>query len=170
MPLPSSPSKRHRPWIPYCRRWGPALSTASLPSTMHLSPRECISIAGLQRSRCLPCAALLDTISPQSFINEGAWRRLQTAVAGTISSERISTRRSWGGVGTSAPLRTSKSVRLSVQFLRGNRSTASFVVWAYISRNPQYPTPSYSVVIAGCALTRATILGPRMAADFANLR
>ena len=88
--------------------------------------------SGPTATTTFPCVALLDTGSPQSFINEGAWRQLQTAGAGTPSSERVSTPRSWGGFGTSAPLRTSRSIRLSVQFLRGDRSTASLAVWAYI--------------------------------------
>ena len=41
--------------------------------------------------------------------------------------------RSWDGFGTFAPLITSGSIRLSVQFLRGTSSTAALAVWACIA-------------------------------------
>ena len=37
-----------------------------------------------------------------------------------------------GGFGESAPLRTSTSIRLSVQFFRDNEPTCSLAVWAYV--------------------------------------
>ena len=55
--------------------------------------------------------------------------------------ERHAPPRSWGGFGKSAPLLTSTSVRLSVQFLHGNTPSAALAVYACIVRrgNMQHP-------------------------------
>ena len=46
--------------------------------------------------------------------------------------ERHAPSRSWGGFGKPAPLLTSTSVRLSIQFLHGNTPSAALAVWACI--------------------------------------
>ena len=49
---------------------------------------------------------------------------------GAASGAACDSPRSWGGFGESAPLRTSTSIRLSVQVLRDNEPTCSLRAWA----------------------------------------
>ena len=87
------------------------------------------------------CAALLDSGSPATFIDSNAVATLRALNA--ISDDYIvdTTTRSWGGFGTSQSLRTSRMIRLSVQFFHGDRPSASLAVWAHIvpSNTMQYP-------------------------------
>jgi len=76
--------------------------------------------------------ALLDTGSPQSFITATAVEQLKASQAATDACERHSSPRSWGGFGTSAPLSTSVSIRLSIQFMRLQSPTAALAVWACV--------------------------------------
>jgi len=76
--------------------------------------------------------ALLDTGSPQTFISAEAVKQLKDCGAATDLCVRHAAPRSWGGFGTSAPLTTSASIRLSIQFLRGTSPTAALAVWACI--------------------------------------
>ena len=76
--------------------------------------------------------ALLDTGSPQSFITADAVETMKACCAATHLCEQHGPPRSWGGFGTSAPLTTSASIRLSVQFLRRFSPTAALAVWACI--------------------------------------
>ena len=78
------------------------------------------------------CVALLDTGSPASFIHEQAWEQMKITGAATTACERNTPPRAWGGFGTSAPLQTTKTVRVSVQFLRGEEPTASLGVWMFV--------------------------------------
>ena len=87
------------------------------------------------------CAALLNSGSPATFINSGAVSTLRALNA--ISDDYIvdTTTRSWGRFGTSQSLRTSRMIRLSVQFFHGDQPLASLAVWAHIvpSNAMQYP-------------------------------
>ena len=62
--------------------------------------------------------ALLDTGSPQSLITATAVEQLKASQSATDACERHSSPRSWGASGTSAPLSTSVSIRLSIQLMR----------------------------------------------------
>ena len=50
----------------------------------------------------------------------------------TAGSVRVSPSRRWGGFGDAPALVTTKSVRLTVNFLHGDRATASLAVWACV--------------------------------------
>ena len=52
--------------------------------------------------------------------------------AAPVACEQICAPRSWGGFGKSAPLQTSTSIRLSVQFFRADEPTCSLAVWTYV--------------------------------------
>lgn len=81
------------------------------------------------------CDALLDSGSPATFITSNA---LGTMVAsGAISDKFITTsnNRCWGGFGSAKPLTTSKMVRLTVQFYRGEDPTATSP-YGHMSRRP----------------------------------
>ena len=52
--------------------------------------------------------------------------------AASVACERRCARRSWGGLGESAPLQTSTSIRLSAQFFRADEPTCSLAVWACV--------------------------------------
>ena len=62
------------------------------------------------------CVVLLDTGSPQTFIRRDVLDRMLLVGAASAACERSFSPRSWGGFGESAPLRTSTSIHLSVQF------------------------------------------------------
>ena len=64
------------------------------------------------------CVALLDTGSPQTFIRRDVLDRMLSVGAASLACEQKFASRSWGGFGVSAPLQTSTSIRLSVQFFR----------------------------------------------------
>ena len=78
------------------------------------------------------CAALLDTGSPQTFIRRDVLSRMLLVGTASAACEGPCSPRSWGGFGESAPLRTSTSIRLSVQFFRGNEPTCFLAVWACV--------------------------------------
>ena len=78
------------------------------------------------------CVAILDTGSPQTFIRRDVLNRMLLVGAASAACERPCSPRSWGGVGESAPLRTSTSIRLSVQLFRDNEPTCSLAVWACV--------------------------------------
>ena len=69
------------------------------------------------------CVALLDTGSPQSFIRRDVLDRVLLVGASSVACERPWSPRSCGSFGESAPLWTSISFRLSLQFLRDNEPT-----------------------------------------------
>ena len=75
---------------------------------------------------------LLDTGSRQTFITAEVWARMKTCGAATTTCERHAAPRAWGGFGKTAPLLTSTSVLLSVQFLQGDNPSAELAVWARI--------------------------------------
>ena len=78
------------------------------------------------------CVALLDTGSPQNFIQRDVLDRMLLVGAASTVCERPCNTRSWGGFGGSAPLRISTSIRLSGQFFRDNGPTCSLTVWACV--------------------------------------
>ena len=73
----------------------------------------------------LGCVALLDTGSPQTFINTHAAEIMKRVGAASAICERHTPPRSWG---KSPPLQTSVAERLSVKFFRDDQPTASFTV------------------------------------------
>ena len=77
------------------------------------------------------CVARLDTGSPQTFIRHDVLEQILADGAAAVKCEQNSAPRSWGGFGKSASLRTSTSVRLSVQLVRADQPTSSLTVWAY---------------------------------------
>ena len=80
----------------------------------------------------LGCVVLLDTGSPQTFINTHALQSMKREGTASAICEQHTPSRSWGGFGKSPPLQTSTTVRLSVQFFHGDRPTASLAAWAYV--------------------------------------
>ena len=74
----------------------------------------------------------LDTGSPQTFTSADPWTHTKYNNAGSDICERHAPPRSWGGFGKSPPLLTSASVRISIQFLHGDTSSAELAVWACI--------------------------------------
>ena len=69
------------------------------------------------------CVALLDTGSPQTFIRRDVLDRMILVGTTSVACERPWNPRSWVSFGESAPLPTSISFRLSLQFLRDNEPT-----------------------------------------------
>ena len=76
--------------------------------------------------------ALLDTGSPQTFINRHVLERMILAGADTARCEQDSAPRLWAGFGQSALLRTSTSVRLNVQLFLAHQLTSPLTVWACV--------------------------------------
>ena len=73
---------------------------------------------------------LLDTGSPQTFIRCDVLDRMLSMGTASVACERKCAPRSWGGFGESAPLQTSTSFRMGVQFFPADEPTCSLVVWA----------------------------------------
>ena len=88
--------------------------------------------SGTTASSVFDCVALLDTGSPQTFIRREVLEQMLAGGVAAVNCEQGSAPRSWGGLGKSAPLRTSTSVRLSVQLFRAEQPTSSLAVWACI--------------------------------------
>ena len=80
----------------------------------------------------LGCVALLDTGSPQTFINTHALESMKRAGPASAICERHTPSRSGGEFGRSLPLQTSTTVPLSVKFFHDDRPTASLAVWASV--------------------------------------
>ena len=78
------------------------------------------------------CVALLDTRSPQTFIRRDVLDRMLLVDNASAAFERPCSPRFWGVFDESAPLGTSTSIRLSVQFFRDNEPTCSLAVWACV--------------------------------------
>ena len=76
--------------------------------------------------------ALFDTGSPKTFIGRDVLDRMRLVGAASATCDRPCSPRSWGGFGESAPLRTSTSIRLNLQFFRDNQQTCSLTVWACV--------------------------------------
>ena len=76
--------------------------------------------------------ALLETDSPQNFINARAFDSMKRVSAVSVTCEGHPPPRLWGDFGKSRPLETSGTVGLSVQFFHGDTPTASLAVWAYV--------------------------------------
>ena len=80
----------------------------------------------------LGCVALLDTGSPQTFINTHAFDSMKRAGASSAICERHTPPKSWGVFGKSPPLETSATVRFNVRFFHDDKPPASLTVWAYV--------------------------------------
>ena len=80
----------------------------------------------------LGCVALLDTGSPQTFINTHALESMKRASVASAICERHTPPRSWKGFGKSPPLQASAAVRLIVQLFQDDQATASLAVWVYV--------------------------------------
>ena len=78
------------------------------------------------------CVALLDTRSPQTFIRRDVLDRMLLVDNASAAFERPCSPRFWGVFDESAPLGTSTSIRLSVQFFRDNEPTCSLAVQACV--------------------------------------
>ena len=89
-------------------------------------------IHSTQARRSYPCVSLLDSGSPQSFILQAAWDRMVSSGAADPNFVQTTPERRWGGFGDEKLLSTDKRVRLTVQFLHGDKPTAALAVWAYI--------------------------------------
>ena len=76
--------------------------------------------------------ALLDTGSTRTFIRLDVLDRMLFVGAASVACERPCSPGSWGGFDESASLRTSTSIRLSVQFFRDNEPTCLLTVWACV--------------------------------------
>ena len=111
---------------------GPCLvgSTITLDDASFISKIAVYSGAGVL-APC-GCVALLDTGSPQTFIRCDVLDRMLSVGATSIACEQKCAPRSCGGFGGSAPLKTSTSVRLSVQILWESEPTCSLAVWACV--------------------------------------
>ena len=80
----------------------------------------------------LGCVALLDTSSPQTFINTHALESMKRAGAASAICERHTPPRSWGEFGKSPLLQTSTALRFSVQFFHDDHPTASLAECAFV--------------------------------------
>ena len=77
-----------------------------------------------------PDVPLIDTGSYPTFIRRDVLDRMFLVGAAAAAYERPCGPRCWGGFGESAPLRTSTSIRLSVQLFRINEPSCSLAVRA----------------------------------------
>ena len=75
---------------------------------------------------------LLDTGAPQTFIRRDVLDRMLLVGAASTACEQPFNPRSWGGFGEAAPLRTSTSIRSSVQVFRDDDPTCSLALWACV--------------------------------------
>ena len=78
------------------------------------------------------CLALLETVSPQTVIRRNVLDRMLSVGAASVSCEPNCAHRSWGGFAQSAPLQSSTSIRLRVQFFRADEPTCSLAVWTCV--------------------------------------
>ena len=88
--------------------------------------------SGTTASTVFGCVALLDTGSPQTFTHRDVLEQMLAGRAVAFNCEQGSAPRSWGGFGKSTSLRTSTSIRLSVEFFRAEQPTSSLAVWACV--------------------------------------
>ena len=108
-------------------------STVLLLSTTPLYTTKIAVHSGANAVAPYGCVALLDTGSPQTFIGRDVLDRMLSMEAASVACERNCAPRSWGGFGESAPLQTSTSIRLSVQFFQAGEPTCSLAVWARVA-------------------------------------
>lgn len=80
----------------------------------------------------LLCLALPGSGSPRMVVSESVWNLVRATGAAAIHSEYTARRRTWGGFGTSPPLSTSKSVRLSVHLYEDTTPMARSAVSAFV--------------------------------------
>ena len=111
---------------------GPCLTSGILTVEDASFTTEVLVHSGPTAAKRGKLVALLDTGSPQSFITAAAVEQLKAFRSATDECERHNSPRSWGGFGTSTPLFTSVSTRLSIQFKHYQTPTAALAVWACV--------------------------------------
>ena len=87
------------------------------------------------------CRALLDTGSPWSFIQQGAFEQMVATGAADESYVRPTLPRSWSGFGSPESLNTNRQARLTIQFYHNDAHSASHAVWIYIVPNKTMRCP-----------------------------
>ena len=129
---PTSRAAPHRP-IP---EHGPCLTGGVVTVDDSSFTTKVLVHSGPHATTRCDLVALLDTGSPQSFITAAAVKHLKTSHSASDACIRHASPRSWGGFGTSSPLTTSASIRLSIQFMHSDSTTttptAALAVWACI--------------------------------------
>ena len=85
--------------------------------------------------------ALLDTGSPQSFIQQGAFEQMVATGAADESCVRSTTPKSWSGFGPQELLSTNRQARMTIQFYQNDTPSASLAVWIYIVPNETMRCP-----------------------------
>ena len=70
--------------------------------------------SGVSAKSRFNCRALLDTGSPQSFINQGAFDQMVALGAADASCVRSTTPRTWSGFGSRQLLSTNRQARMTV--------------------------------------------------------
>ena len=141
-PLAPTPPPLTHPRYPSTAR---ASSEARLRPTTPLLPPITVH-SGFTASKVFGCVALLDTGSPHTFIRRDVLGHMLAGGAAALVSSRALPVVPYGGFGKSALLRTSTSVRLSVQFFRAEQPTSSFAVWACVVP----PSVMQHAVLLGC--------------------
>ena len=87
------------------------------------------------------CRALLNTVSPRSFIHQGAFKKMVATCATDESYVRSTPPRWWSGFGSQEPLNTDQQARLTIQFYHNDAPSASLAVWIYIVLNETMRCP-----------------------------
>ena len=97
--------------------------------------------SGISATSRFNCRALLDTVSPQSFIHQGAFDQMVALGAADASCVRSTTPRTWSGFGSQQLLSTNQQARMTVQFHHNGTASASLAVWMYIVPNETMRCP-----------------------------
>ena len=120
----SSPPSRYQ-------KMAPASSTVSLLSTTPRLARRMRFTVELTPSRPIVAWRSLRLV-PHKRLSDATYWIACTRWGQHALRERNCAPRFWGGSGESAPLQTSISIRLSVQFFPADEPTCSLVVWACV--------------------------------------
>ena len=97
--------------------------------------------SGVSATSRFNCRALLDTGSPESFINQGAFDQMVALGAADASCVRSTTPRTWSGFGSRQLLSTNQQARMTVQFHHNGTASASLAAWMYIVPNETMRCP-----------------------------
>lgn len=89
-----------------------------------------------------PCPVLgvllCSTQASQSFVSATVWNGMKASDVATTDCRYVTTSRTMVNFGTSAPLKTTASVRLKIQFPSGDYPSATFSVWADVATALQH--------------------------------
>ena len=98
-------------------------------------------LSGVCTTSRFNCRALLDTVSPQPFIHQGAFDQMVATGAADASCVRSTTPRTWSGFGSRQLLSTHRQARMTIQFNHNGSPSASLAVWMYIvpTETMRYP-------------------------------